>query len=407
MAELFGVPVAELTWKHLKSMSPALYRQLLALPEGKKKIDEIIVEQQAKQAAAEAAAEAAAAPEAEVAETPVEAPVEPVEAVPTPEEAAAAAEAAEAERVIRETAEAAQREAAAEAAKNKRYVIDFQAKDEDGNPIGSKTHLEASSQEELLEKMKTSYENAVRAINRLKKQKPATFKKPEPVVVISQEQLDAAALDLTSDDPAKRASAVRLIASKESEAAKAEAAFRSEEARQAKESLDFLGRHLADYNNCQANNQMLAQFIKDNDLEWTADNLDIAFGNLEQQLAPKAPVQDTAPAVAENPAPPVAPAAPIAAPAAPPAAVAPAPPAAPVPVATAAPANTPARRLGVNGGLIPGQTTSGLKPQPKSAEQARKELIAELKGMSAAEMKRRHKIDPAFYDKVNAALAKK
>ena len=42
-----------------------------------------------------------------------------------------------------------------------------------------------------------------------------------------------------------------------------------------------------------------------------------------------------------------------------------------------------------------------------TAEQARKELIKELKTMSAEEMKRRHKMDPKFYDKVNAALAKR
>jgi hypothetical protein len=61
----------------------------------------------------------------------------------------------------------------------------------------------------------------------------------------------------------------------------------------------------------------------------------------------------------------------------------------------------------VNGGLVPGSTTSGVKPQGMTAEQARKELIKELKTMTAEEMKRRHKMDPKFYEKVNAALAKR
>jgi hypothetical protein len=96
-------------------------------------------------------------------------------------------------------------------------------------------------------------------------------------------------------------------------------------------------------------------------------------------------------------------------PVAPAAVVAPAIPAATVPAANVVPAATPnsaavpVRRAGVNSGLIPGQTLSGVKPLVKVAELTKKDI----KDMSAEEMKRRHKIDPKFYDKVNALFAKK
>ena len=148
--------------------------------------------------------------------------------------------------------------------------------------------------------------------------------------------------------------------------------------------------------------------------------MDIALGNLEAQLAPVirreavVPVPDPLPA---NPAPvaqapatatavPAA-AAPVAAAPATPAAVVPVPPAAPAaPAVNPAPA-APAKRPGVNAGLVPGSTLHGVAPAAKTAAQTRTELIKELKGMSAEEMKRRHKLDPKFYDKVNALLAKK
>lgn len=424
MSEKFGKPIAELTFLDVHKMDKGLFRELLRMPEGAAKVNALVTARNEEVSAREKAV-GLVSEEVLPAETPSKIDEiinpEPVASGPTSEEQAAA-EAAEAEAArIREQAAAAEevaRVAAAKAvedAKPKRFVIDFQAKDDQGNPIGKKTHLEASSQEELLEKMQTSYEHAVRALDRLKKQKP-TFKQDQPTTVaVTQEQLDQAIADVTSDDPAKRRAAIDLLAQQKAEAFIADAKQKAAAAAESKVSLDFLRSHL-DYYNCEANNEKLSNYLRDNNLEWTVGNLEIAFGNLEAQLAEnpnrvKAPVQETAPAAAANPAPaPVAPAAPTVAPAAsaapvaPVAPVAPAAPAAPAPVA---PANPPARRPGVNGGIIPGTTTSGVKPQPMTAEQARKELIKELKTMSAEEMKRRHKMDPKFYDKVNAALAKR
>ncbi len=412
MSNPFGKFIADLQWEDLQKMPPSTFRELLKLAEGKARVDEIIAERKKKLEQREKAEEAVTeiVPEEQT-------PVVPAEIVsePTPEEQA---EAAEAQRVAaeqeaqRQAAEKAAQEKAAqeaEAAKNKRWVIDFQARDEAGNPIGAKTHLEAPTQEELIEKMKTSYEHAVRAIARLKKQKP-TFRQPEPAVVITQEQLDAAAEDLKSSDASKRAAAVRTIAAQESSAERAKAVKAQQEASESKESLDFLRRHVGEYYICDANTRALSEFMQDNNLEWTADNLDIAFGNLETQLAQdpnkvKAPVQEPAPVAAVNPAPLAAAVAPTVATTVPAAPVTPVPQAVPVAAAPAASVNTPTRRPGVNGGLVPGTTSSGVRPQTKTAEQTNREIVKEYKSLTPDEIKRRHRQDPKYYDKVNAAIA--
>lgn len=449
----YKVPAIEdLTWADIQKMDGTQLKEIRKHVGGAERIDQIIadrlaargvkpedavaeqarLEAEAVQAAAEAVAgtvlaDAAPSP----AQTPEEIAAAEAEAARVAGEAETARVAAETEaaRVAAEIAVARLQaeEAAKVAIAPKRFVYDFQARDEDGNPIGNKTHLEATSQEELDQKKEESYQQAVRAIARLKKQKP-TFKAPD-AVQISQAELDAAAKDITSEDPAIRAAAVRKLASAETEKDRAAANLEKENARQAKESYAFLKAHVTDYNNCEANNTMLAQFLLDNNLEWSANNLEIALGNLEAQLAPvivrQAAVPVSAPPAA-NPAPAAPPAAtataaPAAAPAATvapaasaPAATAPAVPAASAPVAPApatnpapAAAPTPMRRPGVNAGIVPGRTLSGSVPVAKTAAQTRAELVKELKNMSADEMKRRHKLDPKFYEKVNAILASK
>jgi hypothetical protein len=408
MSEQFGVPVQELTWDHLKQMPRDVFRQLLAHPEGKAKVDSLIADRKAAADARERAENAGAEQE--------EVPTAVAVATLTPEEEAAAQAAETASRLAAEAAvaaEAARLAAEAEAAKPKKFVIDFQAEDENGNPIGNRTHLEASSQEELLEKMKTSYVNAARAVDRLKKQKP-TFKKDEVIKAPTEADLKVYAEDINSDDPAKRLAAVRAIAAHESAAAKAEAEAEKQKTRAEAVSLRFLKNHILDYNNCQANNDLMGAYILDNNLEWTEDNLEIAFGNIESQLAPvvrrEAPVQVPAPTVVANTTATEAAAAPVvpAVAAVPVAPAAPAAPAVVAPVTPVAPApNTPVaqpvNRSGVNGGIVPGQTTTGVKPAAREPELTKKDIAK----MSADEMKRRHRIDPKFYDKVNALFAKK
>jgi hypothetical protein len=237
----------------------------------------------------------------------------------------------------------------AAAAAPKKIVLDYQVKDEDGNALGRPTHLEATSNEEMIEKMKEAHVQATRAFHRLKRQK-VTIQQSQPATPVAPSMTDAelieAAKDLKSDDPAKIVEAHRKIAKVEIDKQEANAA---ELRRQERVSQEFLANHKHDFNNCEANVNMVAGYFNEHKLPWTAANLEVAFEELESKLAPVVPVAPVPPA---NPAP-VAPT-PTAAPVVQPVVTVPAPAAALNP-APAAP------RPGVNGGIVPGQN-SGSRP---------------------------------------------
>jgi hypothetical protein len=264
----------------------------------------------------------------------------------------------EALRVAAAEAETQRIAAEAEAVKNKKIVVEYQIKDEEGNPIGRPTHLEATSDEEMRTKMIEAHTQATRAFHRLKKQKVQSLREVNQPIstapTMSDADLLAAVKDLKSDDPKVALEAHRKLNAAEVAKANAEAdakvAVTNELRRQEKVSFDFLKAHQKDFNNCEANVNLIKNYFQENELAWTSDNLEIAFHALENELAPVA-----APVIATPPANPV------------PAAVVPATSAAvqaqPVPAAPVTPvlpANpVPAQsRPGVNGGIIPGQNSA-------------------------------------------------
>jgi len=351
-----SIPTPEtLTFEHIKAWDPQTMREQMRHPEMREAIINAV-----KNRPLEDVLEAQAKLDAQATVDP---PAEPVAVVPTPEELAAteAQKKAAEEAAAAETARiAAEQEAARKAAEPpKKWITDYQCKDDDGNPLGRPTHLEALSPEELIEKMKIAHEQAVRAFHRLKKQK-VSFKDQQPAAPtgqLSDVELLAAMKDLKSDDPQKQLDAIRKVQQAEAEKARAEA---EELARQKRVSQQFLTDHKHDFNNCQANVELVKEYFLENQLQWTYDNLEIAFHALESRLAPVEPV---APVVPVNPVPP-APVvtAPKAVPAVtvPPAASPAVQPATTVPAPAAAPANPvpPAPRPGVNGGLQPGSLSA-------------------------------------------------
>src|SRR5271157_1853519 len=70
----------------------------------------------------------------------------------------------------------------------KKIVREYQVRDEEGNPIGRPTHLEAWTTDEMYEKMQTAHENATRAFHRLKKQK-LQFKSKSRIAFCRQKRL--------------------------------------------------------------------------------------------------------------------------------------------------------------------------------------------------------------------------
>jgi hypothetical protein len=348
-----------LTFEHIKSWDGPTMRQYMDHPEMREAITNIVKSKSLEEVLATQAA---------IESQPI------VEALPveqTPEDIAAA----DAQKKAEDLRVAAEQEAARKAAEPKKFVIDYQVKDEEGNPIGRPTHLEAINQEELIEKIKEAHVQATRAFHRLKKQK-VSFKE-QPVVQAPVQTSDAELLaymkDLKSDDPQKQLDAVRKVQKFEAEKVQTESdqkiAELNELRRQEQVSYQFLTRHQKDFNNCEANIKLIRDYFEENELAWTSDNLEISFHALESELAPV--VAPVAPAVPANPAP--APALVITAPATPlavqPVVIVPAPVTPPVNPAVITP------RPGVNGGLVPGQSSGG------------RPVIAAPKGLSVEEIR--------------------
>jgi hypothetical protein len=417
------VAIADLTWAHIQRMDGEDYKALIKNPEGKAKIEALLAEREAARTAAvtappveavELTLEQQAAKDAEAAQAAA------AEAARVAEEQKKATEAAEAAKAAELAAEVKKALDAAEAAKPKKYVYEFQAKDEAGNSIGNKTHLEATSLEELERKKEASYENAVRAIDRLKRQKVTRRIAEAPITIMSPEELAEAAKDLTSTDAEKRTAAAQKIQENSTLEARQKLAVATENAKQEAAAFRFMAKHIKDYNPCQANGQIVDTFMRENDLDWTVDNLEVAFANCESQLAPvegsepvvtisePAPAANPVPAAVQPVAPAVAaaavPAAPAAAPVTPVAAPAAAAPVTPAVIAAPnEPASVPVNRAGVNAGLVPGESLSGTAPVSKPV--AIDFTLKDVRGWSPEEMKRRKRLDPKLFDKINALLA--
>jgi hypothetical protein len=362
-----------LTFEHIKDWDGETMKKYMASPEMREAIYNIIRTRSLATVETTPAPEASSEPQATIEQTGTVETQSLTEQPKQTEQLKQDAQAqAEAQRAVAEPTEQARK---AQETQRKKFVIDYQVKDEDGNPIGRPTHLEAATQEELIEKMKEAHIQATRAFHRLKKQK-VSFKEPAPAPItpsMSDAELLAAMKDLKSDDPQKQLDAVRKVSQAELEKQRIEyeqkVAELNELRRQEQVSYAFLRRHQHDFNNCEANINLIKNYFIENELAWTLDNLEIAFHALESELAPvEAPVAPVVPANSESTSAsaasvasdnPVQASAQVSTSAAPPAVQ-------PVVTATAqvaAPVNpapiTP--RPGVNVGIIPGQN-SGSRP---------------------------------------------
>jgi hypothetical protein len=367
-----------LTFDHIKSWDGQTMKDQMRRPEMREAIYKVIA---AKPIAEVEAAQAEIESRTPVAEPVVETVAEPVVETPV----VPVAEVVPVEPVI--------------SVAPKKIVVDYQVKDEDGNPIGRPTHLEAATEEEMRGKIIEAHVQATRAFHRLKKQK-LTFKEPVAPAApkATDEELLAYMKDLKSDDPQKQLEAVRKVNEADTRKIQAEADKKVAEAqelhRQQMVSQKFLADHKHDYNNCQANIKMIEAYFVENELAWTSDNLELAFHALESELAPvEKPVVPTPPA---NPVPVVAPVVqqPVTPVSVQPQVVAPAP--------AASPANpvVAAHRPGVNGGIEPGQN-SGVRP---SAAAPKGLTAEEIKSWDGATMRLKMR-NPAIRAQIEAFAA--
>jgi hypothetical protein len=366
-----------LTWEHIKAWSGPDMKKYMAGPL-REKIYEIVASRQLSEVEAVATQQA--------------------EPQPTPEEQ-------EAQRIADETRVAEEKRvadeaAAAEAAKNKKIVIEYQVRDEKGDAIGRPTHLEAATNEEMIEKMKEAHIQATRAFHRLKQQKVQSLRDinnppAQPVPQMTDAELLLAVKDLKSDDPNKALEAHRKLNKAEADRIKAEAdqrvAAAEVTAQASKATYEFLQAHRHDYNNCKANASKLEEYFKENDIPWTLGNLEIAFLDLKNDLAPV--VEPEVPVRTANPTPTVTP---VTTPAA--ATVVQTPTA---PVTPALPANpvTAQSRPGVNGGIVPGQNSA---PRPTGQPQGL--TMAEIHSWDGPTMRAKMRI-PSLRAEIERVIA--
>jgi len=80
--------------------------------------------------------------------------------------------------------------------------------------------------------------------------------------------------------------------------------------RQETASFEFLTRHTNDFNNCAANIALIKDYFAEHRLKWTRENLEKAFLELKQKLAPVPGAVITTPPSAPEPPPPPVPATP-------------------------------------------------------------------------------------------------
>jgi hypothetical protein len=286
-----------------------------------------------------------------------------VELESTEQAAAEAIAQVEAQRKVSEAAELNRRMAELEAAgvsvqydaagNITKIVQEYQSVDDSGNPVGRLTHLEARSWAELAAKQREAHTQVARAFNRLKNQK-TTFRTPtEPIMIpevplMSDKDRIQAALDLSSDDEAVVTKADRKLRADQILKEQRNEYIRMEEYRQNVVSDEFKQKHLNDFNPCQANAKIIKDYLDANKLQWTTDNLELAFAATEPQLAAKEPVAEVTAPPAANPT-----AVPAVIPPVPVVAMQPEPVIAEQAVPTA-----PVARPGVNAGLMPGQLTA-------------------------------------------------
>ena len=211
----------------------------------------------------------------------------------------AAADAAEQEKQLAEKARIAE-----EAAHPKTKIVkEYQVRDEEGNPIGRPTHLEADLWEEMSEKQQAAHENAVRYAERMKKRaalRPTPAVPQAPIPILSDEQRKAFEAEAQAEGPKAEIAKSKLEvddANKE----RLQARQINEQAKIERESILFINAN-KDFYPCTGNARIMSEYLHAEGLEWNAGNLEIAYEKLASKLTSR-PVEDVAPVVPANPAP--------------------------------------------------------------------------------------------------------
>jgi hypothetical protein len=292
-----------------------------------------------------------------------------------------------------------------EVATPKKWIREYQPKDENGYPVGPPQRFEADTQQELIDKLAAAHENASAALYKTRAQvKLGTLLEPDPEEPIRTFEARTLTADerikLTKDlsDPARAAEAHRTLLEAELGAPleTVRTTLRDAEIQKRVESIkaaiDAFRKEHPEYIDSESNGDKIKKYMEKKNLRYSVKNLNIAFEDLKSDglltlQPPKAAVPE--------------------APAATPVATAPATPEVIPPAATTAPA-IPATPTEVR----PKQSSSGLGRENSSAapsSEAPKTVgitIRDINRMSAAEYQDKIR-DPEFRKAVEKLYEKK
>lgn len=293
------VPVVEegLTFKQIVDMPASEMREKMAHDESRAEIERVIEEHNALRNTVAPVIE-----EEIIADDPVLTDEEKAAAQAETDRLAAEAAKAEADKIAEGLRLEAEKKAAeetarlaAEAAKPKQKLVqEYQVRDDDGKPVGNPTHLEADTAEEMIEKIKAAHVNSVLYAERQRKKKEhleELRKKAEaetvPAIALPTEaEINQAIADLESPEHDVRVNAIKKIALSNSAGEIKKAKFAEAKAEAEKNVYLFLQKHVSDYYRCDANNKLLTDYLTENKLKWTEDNLELAYADLNDRFAP-------------------------------------------------------------------------------------------------------------------------
>lgn len=171
-----------------------------------------------------------------------------------------------------------------------KIVREYQAKDPvTGEPIGKPTRLVADTWEEMSEKQEQAHINATialahqnKAFDDLRKSKLTRHVEPVVKKLTDAEKKQAVAgvgNPATAEDSVRKLSGIESI---EERLARIEKENQFNKGRAI--GFEFCRKH-PEFYQCDANSKALYKFIRDNGLENTVDNLEIAFASLKEELA--------------------------------------------------------------------------------------------------------------------------
>ena len=177
-----------------------------------------------------------------------------------------------------------------------KIIHDYQARDEDGNPIGNPTHFESTNLIVHCGKLQNAHINAGRYAERMRGDKHKVASATMTAGIKSEKAEAAAARSRAlAEEAAKEQDGAKM---QEAVKASIEAEKESQEALRAAQETgraitnSWLADHTEDFLPCQASSKIMGDYMTANGLSWTYDNLEKTFQAVKDQL-PK-PVRSVA-----------------------------------------------------------------------------------------------------------------